>query len=281
MTFRPAESDVLVPMWSNGRRPPLFCVHGGSGSSLAYAALARELGSDQPLYAFEAPGFDNDRLPVDSLARLADEYAATIRGATAPYHLLGWSLGGALAFEMALRLIAAGGQIGSLILLDSAVPQRYDNIDERTILYHFLGDLTGGLYPDELDSADVPGGRSDADLAIAVFDRIASSGVLGPEVDLHLLRRRYAVFRANVIALHSHEPSGFFPGRITLITAKGTPPEHVDWSNWASAVDRHPVDATHHDLLRQPAIAEVGRIVRSLDRAAGILTRTERPRSSQ
>lgn len=36
-----------------------------------------------------------------------------------PYHLLGWSFGGLLAYEMAVRLRAAGDEVGVLTVLDS------------------------------------------------------------------------------------------------------------------------------------------------------------------
>src|SRR4051812_13581113 len=102
--------DRIVPLRATGTRPPLYCVHAVSGSAYAYSGLTKLLGADQPVYGIEAPGFDNDRQPVSSLPALADESTEILRafslqehGADGGYRLLGWSLGGILAFEMAKR----------------------------------------------------------------------------------------------------------------------------------------------------------------------------------
>jgi non-ribosomal peptide synthetase component F len=45
----------LVPIRTEGSRPPLFCVHGGGGGVLSYLRLADYLGPDQPLWGLQAP----------------------------------------------------------------------------------------------------------------------------------------------------------------------------------------------------------------------------------
>ena len=39
-----------------------------------------------------------------------------------PYHLGGWSMGGIVAFEMALQLKAQGHQIATLAIIDAHAP---------------------------------------------------------------------------------------------------------------------------------------------------------------
>ena len=45
-----ADWSILVPIKPQGERPPFFCVHGIGGGVLGYAALARNMGPDQPFY---------------------------------------------------------------------------------------------------------------------------------------------------------------------------------------------------------------------------------------
>lgn len=131
--------------------PPLFCVHPISGLAWCYAGLAEHLG-DRPLYGLQATG----AATPGSLVDLARDYVEQIRSVQpdGPYHLLGWSLGGNIAHEMAIQLRAAGADVGSVVLLDShpsdSVPTPIadawdDQRDER-----FEDTELGVLAPDEV-----------------------------------------------------------------------------------------------------------------------------------
>src|SRR3954454_8858500 len=95
--------ERIVPLKPDGSATPLYCVHASSGSAYSYLELAQLLGADRPVYGIEAPGFDGDREPVRSLPALSAEYAETLREfqPDGNYLLLGWSLGGTIAFDMA------------------------------------------------------------------------------------------------------------------------------------------------------------------------------------
>ncbi|RZK74964.1 MAG: hypothetical protein EOP28_01670, partial [Rhodococcus sp. (in: high G+C Gram-positive bacteria)] len=58
-----------------------------------------------------------------------------------PYHLLGWSLGGLIAHAMATELQDRGGEVGSLVLLDSC-PGGGATADPEAL---DVGDLLRGL----------------------------------------------------------------------------------------------------------------------------------------
>ncbi|HEX7773350.1 MAG TPA: phosphopantetheine-binding protein, partial [Pyrinomonadaceae bacterium] len=48
------QRSALVPIRAEGTRAPFFCVHPVGGNVLCYAALARQLGPEQPFYAFQS-----------------------------------------------------------------------------------------------------------------------------------------------------------------------------------------------------------------------------------
>ncbi len=74
---KPAQSWVsLVPIQTQGARPPFFCVHGVGGEVLTYSELARLLAPQHPSYAFRAPGHDGSREPLE---RIEDQAALYIK----------------------------------------------------------------------------------------------------------------------------------------------------------------------------------------------------------
>ncbi len=115
--------ERLLPLRAAGTGRPVFCVHPGSGMSWCYSGLVRHLPADIPVYGVQAAGLDGDgRLPA-TLEEMAAEYADLIQEAQpeGPYRLLGWSLGGNVAFAMAGELRARGQEVE---LLPSWTPIR-------------------------------------------------------------------------------------------------------------------------------------------------------------
>jgi len=64
--------------------------------------------------------------PLKSVASMAEAYIEELRAVqpSGPYLLAGYSMGGAVAFEMAQRLRAEGEEIAALIPIDSPAPLR-------------------------------------------------------------------------------------------------------------------------------------------------------------
>jgi len=117
--WRPPWS-TLVPIQPAGANPPLYCAHGGGGNVLSFEALARCLGSDQPLYGLQSVGLDGES-PLESVEEMAERYLKDILDfqPEGPYFLEGMSFGGLVAFEMARELERRGKEVGMLALLDT------------------------------------------------------------------------------------------------------------------------------------------------------------------
>jgi len=116
----------LVAIRSTGSRPPLFCIHAAGANILIYRPLANHLSVEQPVYALQALGLDGVTPPLTRVEEMAAHYIREIRTLQpeGPYHLLGGSFGGLVAFEMAQQLDAQGQKIAMLALLDTYCPLR-------------------------------------------------------------------------------------------------------------------------------------------------------------
>jgi amino acid adenylation domain-containing protein/non-ribosomal peptide synthase protein (TIGR01720 family) len=111
--------------------PPLYCIHPAGGTVFCYHPLARAL--TRPVRGILYPGFLDASWQVESLEDLAEAYARLLLSAqpAGALHLLGWSLGGAIAMELAHVLEGAGREVAFLGLVDSYAPGFDEQEDPR------------------------------------------------------------------------------------------------------------------------------------------------------
>lgn len=261
-----AESlDRIVPLCPGGSLPPLFCVHAISGSAYAYQGLARLLGTDQPVFGLEAPGFDNDRAPLRSLPGLADEHATTLRAffPSGPYRLLGWSMGGNLIVEIARRLSATGAEVSGLILVDSRMSKVWPLPSPRDILLRFLADMMGmsGESPPEL--AALSSGWPPHVEPGAVFTAVGAAGILPEEMDAGMLARQYAVFRAHLEAACSFAMTRPYRGpAVHIIAAESANQDGMGWRPVLPQVREITIPGSHYSIWTGERLVLMSQVVR-------------------
>ncbi|SOQ01060.1 amino acid adenylation domain-containing protein [Pseudomonas syringae] len=117
--------SAVIAMNANGStHAPLFCLPPGGGGTYSYYPLAGRLSDSRRVYglvnkAYVVPGwFDT------SWQDMVDYYVEQIRMTQphGPYNLLGWSMGGALAVEVAHVLERTGEVVSFLGLVDTQLP---------------------------------------------------------------------------------------------------------------------------------------------------------------
>ena len=116
-----AQPCRVFPIQAQGTRPPFICL----GAGPFFVPLARNLGTDQPLMGVDLTQLETDRLPVP--VHLRDIAAYVVKAIrefqpNGPYYLGGWCLFGVLMYEVAQQLIADGGEVALLIMIDSINP---------------------------------------------------------------------------------------------------------------------------------------------------------------
>ena len=260
-----ASDGLVLTLQTGGDKPPLFCIPHVFGSALGYRGLVRHLPADQPLYALESPGLDDDTPPVDTMPELAAVYVAALREhhPHGPYVLGGHSMGGVVAWEMALQLIDAGEQV-RVILIESNIDLRPPAT--RTYIAQTFLDIMAGIA--ERDT--VPLGDVD-DLPEPVFlerllEAMTKAGVVDADLDTVRLRRRYNVFAANARALWAYDPPRPLPGRVALVRSSvaSAVPEGM-WRDLApDGLEEYVVTGDHYSMWSEPYLTGLGRTIADL-----------------
>ncbi|QBJ95558.1 amino acid adenylation domain-containing protein [Rhodococcus sp. ABRD24] len=138
---------VVLPFRESGDQAPLFCIHPITGLSWGFAGLAGYVAEDRPIYGIQSPALSEDTELPATIEQWAARYVEEIRRIqpSGPYHLLGWSMGGSVAYAMAVQLRALGEQVHTLAMLDSYVADPDATVKEDPSLADLLGDFAAQL----------------------------------------------------------------------------------------------------------------------------------------
>ncbi|MFC3196160.1 amino acid adenylation domain-containing protein [Parapedobacter deserti] len=119
----PMKWDCVIPLRKEGRKPPLYIIHGALLDVLYVGNLLRHLDPDQPLYGIQGMGLSGKSKPHRTVEKIAGYYVKEILKYTpdGPLAIAGYSSGGIIAFEIAKQLRARGIQVSFFGLLDSYV----------------------------------------------------------------------------------------------------------------------------------------------------------------
>ncbi|RAH86622.1 acetyl-CoA synthetase-like protein [Aspergillus japonicus CBS 114.51] len=113
------EYNPVVTLQPHGTKPPLWLIHPAAGEALVFLNLAHLI-RDRPVYAFRARGFHREEPFFTSLDECLTTYHAAMKKIQpkGPYAILGYSYGAMVAFELAKRLEAEGGEVRFLASLN-------------------------------------------------------------------------------------------------------------------------------------------------------------------
>lgn len=148
-TIREKKNDtkwpVIVALKEGAKKPPLFVIHPNTGTLFEYNDIVRCLNPGRTVYGIQAIGMDGVQEPLDSIEDMARRYIEEMLKVSpkGPYHLLGYSAAGTIAFEIARQLDASGHEIGLLGMLDHMAPRyRHDRfILNRVVLKKTLHNM--------------------------------------------------------------------------------------------------------------------------------------------
>jgi thioesterase domain-containing protein/acyl carrier protein len=280
----------IVEIQPTGTKRPIFFVHGvGGGMFWGYSNLARQLGPDQPVYAFRSRGMDGleEFLRIEDLA---SSYVADLRKfqPQGPYRLGGYCFGGNVAYEMASQLREQDQEVDLLLLINSWPNNScYTRLSFTPLffikaIWNFCIRLNHQLRSGAKQPRDFFKWRaswlrkriksffsSDSPMRLAVDDVVDLSA--RPEQERQL-------WRTHVAAWLQYQPTQY-DGRVVLFRTRGHPlicsyDRHMGWNSFAKGgvlVKTCPGD--HETILEEE---NVGRTARELSR---LLAQIDQPRA--
>jgi thioesterase domain-containing protein len=199
---------------------------GAGGGLNPYLRLAAFLGSSYDVYAVRAAGLLPGEEAEDSVAQMAGSIVAELDAATVvPDLVFGWSLGGTVGWEVAVRL-ADRGHLPALVVVDSSPLPRQSTVE---------GD--------------------------GVVRDVILSG-LGPNPRADTLQRVLSVFDGQVTALADHKTERRYRGRVLLLMCADTEDsgraEMVrTWRSLSTDLRYGRLDAEHFAVFEQERLPQL------------------------
>jgi phthiocerol/phenolphthiocerol synthesis type-I polyketide synthase D len=258
---------VLRDAQPGTHRPALFTSHPAGGPTSVYRPLVQLLPATRPVY-----GLDR----VDSLRTMEEKaahYLALIRELQpeGPYHLLGWSFGGCLAYEVARRLQETDAAVGFLGLIDTVLQAALPGRDDEGMLLERFGRFAEYIertYGHRLDLPyDELAATPDEQQIDVVMRLVAEAGLdMSPGIMEH---QRTSYVDARVGERYEPQP---YPGHVVLYRAQeaqrlttALDPRYVrteadlGWRPLCRSLEVVPVPGDHLSLIDPPHVEVIAR----------------------
>lgn len=260
---------------------------------MLYYKLAKLLGPEQPVYAFQDPGADLQSRSVNSVEEMAGMFVRDLllSGFQSPYTLLGYSFGGNVVYEMAARLNELGLPVSKVFILDTIAPDKtvidyssmYPGSYADWLIYFkdifnlMAGDEEGKI---ELQKEELLDRTADEQFAL-FFDRVSQKE---ENVTYEQLKAYTDIYRKNTGI--SYVPAHTGPQQIPVIffRAMGTltamPAERIairdeltggkhqmpdkGWHQFTEGpITVHEVACSHVEMMGEPNISFIANIIKN------------------
>jgi polyketide synthase 13 len=245
-------------------KPPVFVFHAAGGSTVVYEPLLKRLPADTPMY-----GLERVEGTIEERARQYVPKLRELQG-DGPFILVGWSLGGVLAYACAIGLQQQGCDVPFVGLIDAVrageeIPQTKEETRRRWERYARFAERTfnveiPAIPYEQLEELD------DEGQVKFVLEAIKQSGVQIPGGIIEHQRTSYLDNRAidtvqiqpydGHVALYMadryHDDAIMFEPRYATRQPDG------GWGDYVSDLEIVPIGGEHIQAIDEPIIAKVG-----------------------
>lgn len=237
---------------------PLFILPPAGGLGWCYAGYLSHLPAQQGVYALQAEAFSDPQAGfASSLQELAEGYLKLIektlveRSLPRRFALMGWSVGGTAAVQVAALAQAAGAQVERVILLDAYPSEQWQGVPAPDEQESFRALLRMGGLPEPAadEQLDLPG-------TLERLQRAGSAMGYLPEEKLGVC---LGSMRASAALMRGAEQA-FFEGDVLLVGVPHEDQPYLDAAGWAAHASSFRavlLEGTHPDLVNPARLAEV------------------------
>jgi polyketide synthase 13 len=245
-------------------RPPVFVFHPAGGSTVVYEPLLNRLPPDTPMYGFERV--------EGTIEERAAQYVPKLRElqGNGPFILVGWSLGGVLAYACAIGLKQQGCDVPFVGLIDAVrageeIPQTKEEIRKRWQRYATFAERTFNVEIPEIPYEHLEQLDDEGQVKF-VLEAVKQSGVQIPGGIIEHQRTSYLDNRAiDTVQIQPYD------GHVTLYMADryhddaimfepryATRQPDGGWGDYVSDLEIVPIGGEHIQAIDEPIIAKVG-----------------------
>jgi polyketide synthase 13 len=245
-------------------KPPVFVFHPAGGSTVVYEPLLNRLPPDTPMYGFERV--------EGSIEERAAQYVPKLRElqGDGPFILVGWSLGGALAYACAIGLKQQGCDVPFVGLIDAVMPgepilQTKEETRKRWDRYARFAERTFNVEVPEIPYEQLEALDDEGQIKF-VLEAVKQSGVQIPGGIIEHQRTSYLDQRA--IDTAEYQP---YDGHVTLYMADRYHDDAITfepayairkpdggWGEYVADLEVVPIGGEHIQAIDEPIIAKVG-----------------------
>lgn len=276
--MKDSQYQLLVPVQaSTSNHPPIFAIPGAGGNAFGFMELVDALKLPNPIYGFQPRGLDGITVPHKSVAEAAKDYLRELVRVRQDntVHLLGHSFGGWVALELAFRLAEMGRKIGSLVILDSDVPDPNETppvLNKTTVAMKFieiLEDMTESLWG--ISESDLLG-RNDYERLELVHKKMVEYQLIPQRSKANILQGPLNTFAACMAT--SYAPSSVYqhPAYFIFMDDRRSNIETnrrrqmkmiAGWKRIASNILCWRAPGNHMTALKSPHVSAVANWIRS------------------
>ena len=237
---------------------PLFILPPAGGLGWCYAGYLSHLPAQQGVYALQAEAFSDPQAGfASSLQELAEGYLKLIEKTLAErslprrFALMGWSVGGTAAVQVAALAQAAGALVERVILLDAYPSEQWQGVPAPDEQESFRALLRMGGLPEPAadEQLDLPG----------TLERLQKAGSAMGYLPEEKLGVCLGSMRASAALMRGAEQA-FFDGDVLLVGVPHEDQPYLDAEGWAAHASSFRavlLEGTHPDLVNPARLAEV------------------------
>jgi polyketide synthase 13 len=245
-------------------KPAVFVFHAAGGSTVVYEPLLNRLPPDTPMYGFERV--------EGTIEERAAQYVPKLRElqGDGPFILVGWSLGGVLAYACAIGLKQQGCDVPFVGLIDAVragedIPQTKEETRKRWERYARFAERTFNVEVPEIPYEQLEELDDEGQVRF-VLEVVKQSGVQIPGGIIEHQRTSYLDNRAiDTVQIQPYD------GHVTLYMADryhddaimfepryATRQPDGGWGDYVSDLEIVPIGGEHIQAIDEPIIAKVG-----------------------